>query len=66
MCHYKSFYNLLSQTNVPSPIIHTGKHKVKKSRWKLINFWRKLTKTEVMEEIILYSWTIPKINDKDL
>jgi hypothetical protein len=36
----------------------TGKYYVVKSKWKLINWWRKITKTERVEEEYTYKWKI--------
>lgn len=58
---YRAFYESLGDSN-SVPTKHTGKYQVKKSKWKLINWWRKLTDTEKMEEILLYTWSIPKVN----
>jgi len=36
----------------------TGKYCIVKSKWKIVNWWRKITKTEKIEEEYTYKWKI--------
>ncbi len=44
----------------------TGKCYIRKSKWKLVNLWRKLTNTEVKEEEYSYKWKNPVDKTTDI
>ena len=46
--------SLTSKSNVEAT--PTGKYYIRKSNWKLVNWWRKLTGTEKIEEEYSYTW----------
>lgn len=40
--------------------IPAGEVEIRKSKWKLVNWYRKLTNTEKKEKVYKFIWTTPK------
>ena len=52
------YENVSKWTEENQGIVYTGRYQIKKSKYKLINWYRKITNTEKQEEIIHYIWKV--------